>query len=335
MNRYKLAITYKLPSLKPELEREIMKGVADVVSADKEILTEDDLLSFAQDAHAMLLGSTEPVTRRVMENMPNIMVLARHGIGVDNIDVEAATSMGIVVINHPDYGLDEVADHALTLALTLTRRIVTLDRMMRERASGQAMKGVVEPIHANASLTFGLLGLGNIARRVATRSRVFGFRVVSYDPWVPRAEFGLIGVERITSLAELLRISDVLSVHVPLNTETRHLLGENELAQMKRSALIVNTSRGPVIDQDALYRALSTGVIAGAGLDVYEVEPLPANHPLRELKNVVLTPHVAGYTEEAEIRLRTDITHAVRDALSGTRPELIFNPKVWDHRVIR
>jgi D-3-phosphoglycerate dehydrogenase len=267
-----------------------------------------------------------------MESMPNLLALARHGIGVDNIDIEAATSMGIVVINHPDYGLDEVADHAIALSLALTRRIVRLDRMMRERRSGQAIKETVEPIHANSSLTFGLLGLGNIARRVATRARAFGFKVVSYDPWVPRAEFGLIGVERVSSLGELLEVSDVISVHVPLNPQTRHMLGEKELARMKKSALIVNTSRGPVIDQDAMYRALSNGRLAGAGLDVYEVEPLPANDPLRELENVILTPHMAGYSVESENRLRTDISYAVLDVLNGRRPELIFNPKVWERR---
>jgi len=334
MNRYKLGITYALPSFKPELERDIMKGVADVVVTDRAITTEDAILDFARDANALLLGSTEPVTRRVMENMPNLMALARHGIGVDNIEIEAATSMGIVVINHPDYGLDEVADHALALSLALTRRVVKLDRMMREGNSGQALKETVEPIHGNSSLTFGLLGLGNIARRVATRARAFGFRVVSYDPWVPRAEFGLIGVEKLSSLGELLETSDVISVHVPLIPETRHMLGEKEFAQMKKSALIVNTSRGPVIDQDALYRALSTGGIAGAGLDVYEIEPLPADHPLRRLDNVILTPHMAGYAQESENRLRADITHAVLDVLNGKRPELIFNPKVWEHRAI-
>ena len=324
MNRHKVAITS--PSFPPEIEREILKDVAEVVITDKDISTEEGLLSFAGDASALMLGSLEPVTKRVIDNMPNLKVLARYGIGLDNVDIAAATQRGVVVTNDPDYALEEVADHAFTLSLSLTRRIVKIDRMMRQGKSGQEIKKAVEPIHANSSLTFGLLGLGNIARRVATRATALGFRVVSFDPWVPRAEFGLIGVERMGTVEDLLKESDVISVHVPLGPKTRHMLSVREFGLMKKTAFIVNTSRGPVIDQAALYDALKAGTIAGAGLDVFEIEPLPADDPIRELDNVVITPHLAWYSEESHKRVRLDISHAVHDVLLGKRPEFVATP---------
>jgi D-3-phosphoglycerate dehydrogenase len=327
MNRHKVAITS--PSFPPEIEREVLKDVADVVITDRDITTEEGLLTFAGDASALLLGSLEPVTKRVIDNMPNLKVLARYGIGLDNVDIAAATQRGVVVTNDPDYALEEVADHAFTLSLSLTRRIVKIDRMMRQGRSGQEIKKAVEPIHANSSLTFGLLGLGNIARRVATRATALGFRVVSFDPWVPRAEFGLIGVERMGTIEDLLKESDVVSVHVPLGPKTRHMLSHREFGLMKKSAFIVNTSRGPVIDQAALYDALKGGAIAGAGLDVFEFEPLPANDPLRELDNIVITPHLAWYSEESHKRVRVDVSHAVHDVLTGKRPEFVANPEVY------
>ena len=330
MHRHRVAITS--PSFSPEIEREILGDVADVVVTDREISTEDGLLSFAGDASALLLGSLEPVTGRVIESMPNLKVLSRYGIGLDNIDIGAATRRNVVVTNDPDYALEEVADHAFTLSLALTRRIVKMDRMMRQGQPGGDIKKAVAPIHANSSLTFGLLGLGNIARRVATRAGALGFRVVSFDPWVPRAEFGLIGVERAATLEDLLGASDVISVHVPLAPGTRHMLGAREFGLMKREAFVVNTSRGPVIDQAALIDALRSGTIAGAGLDVFEFEPLPPDDPLRSLDNVVITPHLAWYSEESHKRVRIDVSHAVHDVLTGKRPEFVANPEVFGAR---
>ena len=325
MARFKVAICSFSSA---DVEREVLGDIADVTVTDEEISTEQKLLSYAGDAHALLLGSIEPLTRSVIEKMPNLRVLARYGIGLDNIDIKAATDSGVVVTNDPDYALEEVADHAFTMALALTRRTVKIDRMMREGKSSGEIKKAVEPIHANSSLTFGILGLGNIARRTATRAKALGFRVVSFDPWVARAEFGLLGVERAPDLETVLRQADVISVHVPLTPQTRYMLAEKEFAMMKKSALIVNTSRGPVIDQTALYDALKNGVIGGAGLDVFEVEPLPADDPLRKLDNVILSPHLAWYSEESHKRVRYDVSRGVRDVLTGKRPEFVANPEV-------
>ncbi|MDA4136655.1 MAG: C-terminal binding protein [Thaumarchaeota archaeon] len=328
MTRFKVAICS--PS-SGDIEREVLNDIADVTAATGDIATEEAILSYAGDAHALLLGSLEPVTRKVIESMPNLRVLARYGIGLDNVDLKAATERGVVVTNDPDYALEEVADHAFTMALALTRRTVKIDRMMRDGRPGYEIKKAVEPIHANSSLTFGILGLGNIARRIATRAKALGFRVISYDPWVARAEFGLLGVERAADLETVLRESDVISVHVPLTPQTRHFLGEKQFALMKKSALIVNTSRGPVIDQAALYSALKDGRLGGAGLDVFEVEPLPADDPLRKLDNVILSPHLAWYSEESHKRVRFDMSRAVKDVLTGKRPEFVANPDVMTH----
>ena len=325
MTRFKVAIC--LPSF-ADIEREVLEDIADVTAASSEPSTEEELLAYAGDAHALLLGSNSPVTAKVIANMPNLRVLARYGIGLDNLDLKAATEHGVIVTNDPDYALEEVADHAFTMALALSRRTVKIDRMMREGRSSSEIKKAVEPIHANSSLTFGILGLGNIARRTATRAKALGFRVVSYDPWVARAEFSLLGVERATDLGALLRESDVVCVHVPLTPQTKHMLGEKEFASMKKGALIVNTSRGPVIDQTALYNALKNGTVGGAGLDVFEVEPLPADDPLRTLDNIILSPHLAWYSEESQRRVRLDMSNAVKDALTGKRPEFVANPDV-------
>jgi D-3-phosphoglycerate dehydrogenase / 2-oxoglutarate reductase len=325
MSRFRVAICAVSNG---DIEREVLGDIADVTTPKGDIATEEALLAYSQDAHALLLGSLEPVTRKVIEAMPNLKVLARYGIGLDNIDLKAASDRGVVVTNDPDYALEEVADHAFTMALALTRRTVKIDRMMREGKSSGEIKKAVEPIHANSSLTFGILGLGNIARRTATRAKALGFRVMSYDPWVPRAEFGLLDVEKAPDLETVFKEADVISVHIPLTTKTRHLIGEKQLAMMKRTALIVNTSRGPVIDQAALYKALNDGVIGGAGLDVYEVEPLPADDPFRKLDNVILSPHLAWYSEESYARVRRDMSVAVRNVLTGKKPEFVGNPDV-------
>jgi D-3-phosphoglycerate dehydrogenase len=314
MGRFRVAICGRSSA---DIEREILENVAEVTVVNGDITTEDALLTYAGDAHALLLGSIDPVTRRVIEGVPNLRILARYGIGLDNIDIAAATEHGVVFANDPDYALEEVADHAFTLALALTRRIVKMDRMMRENRSGHEIQRAIEPIHANSSLTFGLLGLGNIARRVATRAKALGFKVISYDPLVPKAEFGLLGVLRVVTLEELFRSADIVSIHVPLLPQTRHMVGTEQFSIMKSGSFIVNTSRGPVIDQVALVDAIRRGRICGAGLDVFEQEPLPLDDILRKLENVVLTPHIAWYSEESQRRVKQDMARAVLATLSG------------------
>ncbi len=309
-----------------DIMTEILEGIADVFVSETQVTTEKELLDFARDFHALMLGSAEPVTRTVIQNMPNLKILSRFGIGYDNIDVKAATERGVMVTNVPDYGLEEVADHALMLALAITRKLTRVDKAMR---SGKwDVMEMVRPINSPPSQVMGLLGFGNIARRVSQRAKPFGYDVIAFDPWVKRWDFSVFGVERIGSLEELLKRSDILSIHAPSTLDTRHLIGERELRLMKPSACIVNTSRGAIVDEVALIRALGNGTIAGASLDVYETEPLPIDSPLLKLENTILTPHMSWYTEQSLARLETQGATAVRDALTGRKPEFLLNPEV-------
>lgn len=308
----------------------ILEEIADVFVSETEITTEKELLDFACDFHALILDGIEPVTKTVIENMPNLKILSRFGIGYDNVDVKAATERGVMVTIVPDYALEEVADHVLTLVLAITRKLTRIDKAMR--TGKWNLMEMVRSINSPSSQVMGLLGFGNIARRVSQRAKPFGYNVIAFDPWVKRWDFRVFGVERIDSLEELLKRSDVLSIHAALTPETRHLVGERELRLMKPSACIVNTARGAIVDEAALIRALSKGTIAGAALDVYETEPLPIDNPLLKLENTILTPHISWYTEQSQARLKTEGATAVRDALTGKKPEFVVNPEVINSR---
>ncbi len=323
--KFKVAITniYVKPA---EIEKQILGGIAELSIAESQLTTEEDLLNFARHCHALMVSAVEPVTRRVIEGMRQLRIVSRYGIGVDNVDVKAATERGVLVTNVPDYGLDEVADHAFTLMLAITRKLVVIDRSLKQGLWSE-VQSKIKPLNSPSSQVLGLLGFGNIAKRVALRAKPFGYKVIAYDPWVKRWEFSLLGVERVESLEELLRRSDVISIHVSLTEASRQMLGEKEVKLMKPSACIVNTSRGPVIDQRVLTRALQDGIIGGAALDVYETEPLPRDDPLRKLENVVLTPHISWYTEQSQERLQREVAKAVADALMGRRPEFVVNPE--------
>ncbi len=323
--KFKVAITniYVKPL---DIEKQILGDIAELSIADRQLTTEDDLLNFARHCHALMVSAVEPVTRRVIEEMPQLRVISRYGIGVDNVDVKAATERGVLVTNVPDYGLDEVADHAFTLILAITRKLVIIDKSLKEGLWFE-VQSKVKPLNSPSSQVLGLLGFGNIAKRVAIRAKPFGYKVIAYDPWVKRWEFTLLGVERVASLEELLKKSDAISIHVSLTEESRHMLGEKQLKMMKRTACLVNTSRGPVIDQKALTRALQDGIVGGAALDVYETEPLSRDDPLRKLENTILTPHISWYTEQSQERLKREAAKAVSDALMGRRPEFLVNPE--------
>ncbi len=309
----------------PDIEREVLSGIAEVIVPPKQLSTEDEMLDFCRTFDGLLLSATEPITRNVIEGMPNLKVLARYGIGVDNVDLKAATERGVFVTNVPDYGLDEVADHAFTLVLATSRKLFRIDRAMKREESDVFQK-IVRPLNSPSAQVLGLLGFGNIGRRVAARAKPFGYKVIAFDPWVKRWDFSFLGVERVTSLGELLSRSDVISIHVSLGSDSKKMIGEKEIRLMKPSSYIVNTSRGAVIDEGALIRALREGWIAGAGLDVLEKEPIGKGNPLLGLDNVILTPHISWYTEQSEVRLRTEAARAVADALSGRTPEFVVNP---------
>lgn len=278
--------------------------------------TEENLIAMARDADAVLVISAR-VTARVINSLPKLKAIGRYGIGVDNVDVEAATERGIAVVNVPGFCTREVADHVLMLVLAFARKLPFLHGLLRQGVWG---RGKASPMPALYSQTLGMVAFGEIGREVAPRARPFGLTLLAYDPYIDQATADRHGVT-LVSLEELLDRSDYVSVHAPLNVQTRHLMGERAFRLMKPTAYLINTARGPVVDEAALIRALQEGWIAGAGLDVYEQEPIDPASPLLKLDNVLLTPHTAGLSDESQRSSRRRVSTAVADVLAGRWPE--------------
>ncbi|MEJ2287903.1 MAG: C-terminal binding protein [Deinococcales bacterium] len=277
---------------------------------------EAELVESCRGAAAVLAGSAPRFTRRVLEEMQGLKALVRYGIGVDRIDVGAAAELGIPVCNVLDYCTDEVALHAVTLILALTRKIEAAAAHVRGGGWGVAE---LTPIAAPEATTVAVLGLGRIGRRAAGFLSGLGFHVTGYDPFVTADPTGG-AVELRTSLEAALADAQVVSLHLPLSDATRHLLGERELALLPQGAYVVNVSRGGLIDEAALLRALDAGHLAGAGLDVVEGEPPSEDEPLRRHPAVVVTPHMAWYSVQAQRRMRQLAAEEVARCLRGERP---------------
>jgi D-3-phosphoglycerate dehydrogenase len=281
------------------------------------------VLEHATNADALIM-SWLPVTRAVIDQLTRCRVIVRFGIGVDMIDLDAATERGILVCNTATYCLDEVSNHAMGLLLMLNRGL--LQDIDAVRAGGW-FRSTGDSPRRLAGQRLGLVGLGNIGRLVARKARGFGLDVVAYDPYLrDRAEDGI----PLVDLDELLASADFVSVHCPLNASTHHLIGRRELAQMKPTAFLVNTARGPIVDEAALYEALAERRLAGAGLDVFETEPLPLDNPLRQLDNVILTPHSASWSVESGAACRRIAVEHVVTVLRGGVPSDVVNRAVLD-----
>jgi D-3-phosphoglycerate dehydrogenase len=275
---------------------------------------DESVLQNVVDANAILVR-VGVVTKEVMYAAPNLKLVAVHGIGVDRVDIEEALKRGIMVTNTPLANTAAVAEHALALILGLIKKIPTSDRLVKEGKWTQAHSENKQLMN----MTTGIIGLGNIGTKVAKRLRSFETRIIAYDPYVPAERFEELGVESV-NLENLLKTSDVVTIHLPLTRFTKHLIKEEQLKKMKTNAHIVNTSRGPVIDEKALYIALRDKWIASAALDVFEEEPLPQNSPLLKLENIILTPHVAGSTDEANRRMAETNAKDIARVLKGEKP---------------
>lgn len=261
-----------------------------------------------------LLVQYADITAEVMDYLlPELKVIGRYGVGVDTIDLDAAEQRGIVVVNVPDYGTESVADHAIALALAVARNLPTLDAQARRSSMdiGPAM-----PIHQFRDQTFGVLGFGHIGHACARKARGLGFTTVVSDPAIAPSVTEVEGF-KVVRMDELLASSDIISIHVPLIASTKHLFNDETFAKMKDGAIVVNTARGGVIDTEALVRAISSGKLRGAGLDVLETEPLPAGAPIAALERVVLTPHAAYYSEESYYQLKRRTMQNTIDVLKG------------------
>ncbi len=291
-------------------------GTLDVVQCK----TAEQVIASCREANALLV-QWAPITAEVIDALHRCKVIVRYGIGVDNVDLKAAAARGIAVCNIPDYCLDEVAEHSLALALALARQLPQTDAVVR---AGTWKITPPRPFPALRDVTFATAGYGRIARAVLERAKPFGFRLAAYDPFVETTVFDAHGIRRLDR-DELFREAGVLSLHLPLTMETRHFVGRTELVAMKPEAIVVNTARGGLIDTVALAEVLAEGRIHGAGIDVFEAEPLPEEHPLRSAPNAILTSHVAWYSSGSiPVLQRKAAQEAVRGA-RGEQPQNVVN----------
>jgi D-3-phosphoglycerate dehydrogenase / 2-oxoglutarate reductase len=275
--------------------------------------SEKELIGRVVNVDAILVGTT-PITERIIEAARVLKVVSRRGVGYDNIDLAALRRRKIPLTIVGSANATTVAEHTLCFILALAKQALAYDRAIR--ASNWRFRESLLAIDLLGKTLF-LVGFGRVGRAVAVRAAAFGMRVMVYDPFVPDAVFGEFRVERVTDLLEGLAICDFLSVHVPLIQQTAGLIGRREFATMKPTAFLISTARGGVVDEDELVNALRAGLIRGAGLDVFKEEPLPANHPLLGLENVILSPHVAALTEECAQRMDEVAARNCLDALDG------------------
>jgi len=289
---------------------------------------ESALIEQLRDAHAIgVIG--QRISARVIAALSRCELIQTLSVGYDVVDITAATEAGIPVCNTPAYCTDEVASHAMTLILAVARKLHVI---MSEEARGVWDFNFARPIHALGSSVLGIIGLGRIGRALVPKARGFGMRVVAYDPYLDDDVFERFGVERRYELIELLQDSDFISIHTPLSAETRNMIGPVELKAMKPTAFIVNTARGPVWDEEAVAAAISSGQIAGGASDVTVVEPPPDDHPFLRLPGMILTPHIAWYSEDSLRQNMVDAMDEITRVLAGRRPRAIVNPEVLVRR---
>jgi D-3-phosphoglycerate dehydrogenase len=275
----------------------------------------DDILAVARDADGIMVCYAQ-ITPAIIGELTRCKVIARTGLGVDNIDLPASTAKGITVTYVPDYCLQEVSDHAMALLLALARKIPLSNKLVQ---AGRWEMPAVVPIYRLEGQVLGLLGFGNIPRALVPKAQAFGLKVITHDPYVSADHLKALGVQNV-SIDELYARADFISVHAPLMAQTRGLLNDAAFAKMKQGVMIVNTARGPLIDQQALVAALDSGKVGGAALDVLEAEPPPRDSPLLGRDNVILTPHTAFYSVDALSELQTKAASDVARVLLGEKP---------------
>jgi D-3-phosphoglycerate dehydrogenase len=287
--------------------------------------SEDEFVQAAKDADA-LYAKGRPITRKMIDGLQRCKIISLGSVGVDTVDVEAATAKAIPVTNCPDTFIEEVADHAMTLILATHRRLIEQDRMVRDGRWSEGRPALLK-IPRLRGMTLGLIAFGHVARAVAERAKPFGLHIIAYDPFIEEMVMTERGVEPV-SLPELLARADILSMHTPATESANRLIREEHFRQMKKTAIYVSTGRGPTTDEAALIKALDEGLIAGAGLDVLEKEPPGGNNPLLRMDKVILTAHVASATARFDPARRRRVGLELSLALSGKWPMSCVNPSV-------
>lgn len=290
--------------------------------------TEDELLKAVADADAIYAKGRPRVSAKVIEAGKKLKVVSIGSVGVDSIDVDVATRLGIPVTNCPDTFIEEVADHAMTLILASWRRLVVQDQMVRKGEWAKA-RPMLYQFPRLMGMTLGFISFGHVARAVARRAAPFGFQMLAYDPYIEELVMSDYGVQPV-SYGELLERSDIVSMHAPGTKDAHHLMKEQHFRKMKKTALFVNTGRGSTVDESAMIKALQEGWIAGAGLDVVEVEPIGHNNPLLGMDNVILTAHVASASSRFDIARKRRAGAELALVLSGRWPRSCVNPMVLE-----
>jgi len=317
-HQYRVVITDCDQGSIEEEKEELGRIGAELILA--QVREEEDLIRACKEADG-LINQYALLTRSVLENLPKCKVVSRYGVGVDSIDLKAATDLGIIVANVPDYCMDEVASQTISMMLALMRKVAFLDQKVK---SGQWDFRQGRPIHRLKGKTMGLVGSGRIGLAVAKRISAFGVRVIAFDPYIEKSREDI----ELKDLDAVLKESDFISIHCPLNDSTRHLIGEQEFGKMEKKPIVINTSRGPIIDEKALIEALKEGLVSGAGLDVLETEPPDSRNPMLKMENVILSPHVGFYSEESISELKRRTAKNVSDVLRGKWPGSVVNQEV-------
>ena len=311
----KVILTKKLN----EAQKSLFEGLGDLVFVT---VADNDQAAFdlhIADAEAILLSTAYKMTRQVIESAKNLKVISRTGVGVDNVDVQAASEKGILVLNTPQANSISVAEHTVALIMALSKQLVQYDQALRN--GNFAIRRTNNAADLDGK-TLGLIGCGRIGRFAAQKCKAaFGMRVIGYDPYIEKLD----GITLYKDIRDVFRLADYISIHIPLTEETKDLVGEELLSLMKPTAYIVNTARGGIINESALARSLAGGRIAGAALDVFEEEPPAADNPLLALRNIILTPHSAALTKECSERVATEAAQGLADYLNGREPKAIFN----------
>ena len=317
-NHYHVVITDCDHGSIEEEKREFSPTGAELILA--QVREEEDLIRACREADG-LINQYALLTRKVLEGLPKCKVVSRYGVGVDSIDLKAATDLGIIVANVPDYCIDEVSNQTIAMILTLIRKTAFFNQKVK---SNQWDFHLGIPIYRIHGKTLGLIGSGRIGLEVAKKISAFGVKVIAFDPYLQKAGEGI----ELTDFDTVLKKSDFISVHCPLNESTRHLIGEKEFQKMAKKPLFINTSRGPIIDEIALIQALEEGRISGAGLDVLEKEPPDLQNPLLKMENVILSPHVSFYSVESISELKRRTAENVSSVLLGKWPKSVVNREV-------
>lgn len=318
MTKYTVAVTdYGFPDLIQEEEVLKPMGFEFVTGQCK---TPDEVISLTKNADAILIERA-PITKEVIDSLERCKIIVRYGVGYDSIDTEAAREKGIPVVNVPDYGTEQVADHAMSLLLSLVRKIPQIVSQVR--------KGVWEitpcrPIIGLQGKTLGIAGFGNIGRDVAKRAQGFGIRTIGYDPFVEEDVYEELGTQKV-DWHSLLEESDMISIHLPLTEDTKHIFNSEAFERMKSTAYLVNASRGGVVSTDCLIKALEQHQIAGAALDVLEEEPISPDNPLLKMEQCLITSHCAWYSESSITKLQRHAALEIKRLFSGERPKHIVN----------